>query len=298
MKILLPVAVTDSILTSSTIAENDAPVWGSATAYTTGQEVIRTQTHRIYRALRDNTNKTPESSPLDWQEIAPTNRWAMFDEKVGTISTATTSMAVVLTPGLISAIGFVGVDATEVRVQMVDATYGTVFDRTYSMTNAVSESSWWSYYYEPRTRKTTLIVDKLPTSRNPTVTITISAPTGQTVSIGSLLLGKLYTYANAVRIGASVGIQDFSRKERDDFGNWQIVQRTWSRRANWNFILKNTEMDQFITTMASIRGKPSLFIGGPYDATVIYGFYLDTEVVIEYPYHSECSIEIEGLEET
>ena len=37
MKVLAPIAVTDSMLTSSTVAETDHAEWAVGTAYTAGQ---------------------------------------------------------------------------------------------------------------------------------------------------------------------------------------------------------------------------------------------------------------------
>jgi hypothetical protein len=298
MKVLHPIAVTDSVLSACTIAETDHAEWDVATAYTPDQSVIRASLHKVFRAVRNNTGKTPETSPEDWQDMGATNRWRMFDKKVGTVSSATDGFSVTLTPGLINAIGLVGCNAASVTVTMTDPLYGEIFSRTYSMARAVSQSSYWTYFFEPRGRKTTLVIEGLPTSRNPTVVITLNAAAGQTASLGSLLVGRMYEYERAALLGASVGIKDFGRKERDTFGNWQIVERTWSRRANWNFILQNRDMDEYLRRMSTLRSTPALFIGGSYDSTAIYGFYLDTEVVIKYPHHSECSIEIEGLEET
>ncbi len=297
MKVLHPIPVTDAVLTASSIPETDYPEWLPATPYTAGQRVIVVADHKCYEALSDSTGQAPAENPTIWLDLGATNRWAAFDKKVGTKSTATTTMSFTLAPGLINAIGLVGCDAGTVQIVMTDPTYGEVFNQTYSMSRTISESSYWTYFYEPRGRKTTLIVDDLPTSRAPVVTVTLTVPTGQPVSLGALLVGRMHKYDRAVRTGASVGLKDFSRKGRDGFGNWEIVERTWSRRAEWDFILKNSDMDAYVTRMASLRSTPALFIGGPYDVTVVYGFYLDTRVVIPYPQHSECSIEIEGLEE-
>lgn len=99
-----------------------------------------------------------------------------------------------------------------------------------------------------------------------------------------------------MRYGARVGIQDYSVKRRDDWGNISIVERAFSRRANWNMFIKKQDVDLFQNTLAQLRGKPALYIGGEnYDCTSIYGFYKDFDTIIEYPHYSECSIELEGL---
>ena len=56
LKVIPPVLITDSILTSSNVAETDYAVWSSGTTYSTGQRVIvTTGVHKIYESLQ-NTN--------------------------------------------------------------------------------------------------------------------------------------------------------------------------------------------------------------------------------------------------
>ena len=59
MKLVKPVTITDSNLTSTSVAETDYSAWSSVTSYTVGQKVIVVATHKIYEALINNTNKYP-----------------------------------------------------------------------------------------------------------------------------------------------------------------------------------------------------------------------------------------------
>ena len=54
MKIIEPVYVTPSTLTSSSVDENEYPIWDSNAAYHTGDKVIVPSAHKIYEALRDS----------------------------------------------------------------------------------------------------------------------------------------------------------------------------------------------------------------------------------------------------
>jgi hypothetical protein len=61
-------------------------------------------------------------------------------------------------------------------------------------------------------------------------------------------------------------------------------------------LVANNDIDKMQRTLASLRATPALYIGSDrFDATLIYGFYRDFEINIEYYTHSECSIELEGL---
>ena len=56
----VPFGITDAMLISSTVAENDYTAWNAATAYTAGDFVIRTTatTHSIYLRLLNGTSAT------------------------------------------------------------------------------------------------------------------------------------------------------------------------------------------------------------------------------------------------
>lgn len=296
MKIISPTIITDAEFVSSTVPEDDYLAWSSSTSYNIGDRVIVVAEHRIYEAITSNTNKPPSSNPTDWLNLGATNRWRMFDEKVGTVTSATEELTVVLEPGIINSIALINIKGSEVIITMTDPSEGVVFNQTYQLYDPIGINDWWPYFFEEIRRKTSLIVEGLPSYRNAEVSITISDGPTQEVSIGSCVVGKQFQYAKAVNYGASVGIQDYSRKERDQFGNAIIVERAFSKRARWSFLFRNTDLDALQSKLSELRAKPAVYIGTDiYSATVIYGFFKDFDIVITYPEHSECSIDIEGL---
>jgi hypothetical protein len=296
MKVIEPITVTDANLTSSTIAEDDYPVWDGVTTYAIGDR--RIYGHVIYEALTSNTNKQPDQNPLDWLNVGATNRWRMFDAKVGTQSTATTSMTVVITPGSANAVALVNVDAAYADIVMTDPLAGVVYSRTIRLSSTIISSDWYAYFTDPITARTVFTVTNLPIYPNASISITVRKEIGETVSLGSLVVGMVRQWGirPSILTGATTGIQDYSRKERDQFGNFLIVERAFAKRARWGIILTHREIDSFQARMAAIRAKPAVFIGSDrLDSTVIYGFYRDFSVVISSSRHAECSIELEGL---
>lgn len=296
MKVIEPIAVTDTNLTSSTIAENDYPAWSGATAYAIGDR--RIYGHVIYEALTSNTNKQPDLNSLDWLNIGATNRWKMFDAKVGTQSTATTSITAVITPGSANSVALVNVDAAYADIVMTDPIAGVVYSRTIRLSSTIISSDWYAYFTDPITARTVFTVTNLPLYPNASISITVRKEIGETVALGSLVVGMVRQWGirPSILTGATTGIQDYSRKERDQFGNFLIVERAFAKRARWGIILTHREIDAFQARMAAIRAKPAVFIGSDrLDSTVIYGFYRDFSVVISSSRHAECSIELEGL---
>lgn len=296
MRIIRPTTITDSVLLTSSIPETDFPQWSSETTYNDGDRVIILSTHKIYEALKTTINENPTTSPLSWLDLGYTNRWRMFDEKVGTASSATSNITVTLNPGIATGIAILGLSGVlSVYVKMT-TTEGIVYEKTINLYDPSNIADWWSYFFEDIRIKSFALVLDLPTYRASTLEVSLNGETGQPVSVGSLVVGRVLQYANSVDYGASVGIQDYSRKERDEFGNVTVVERAFNKRARWNFLIRNSEIDVFQENLAALRARPAVYIGNDdYNSLVVYGFYRDFDTVISYPTSSECSIEIEGL---
>ena len=99
-----------------------------------------------------------------------------------------------------------------------------------------------------------------------------------------------------IELGASVGIQDYSRKEKNDFGDYVLVQRNYSKRARFSMAVLNDQIDALQDLLVDLRTTPCVWIGDDrYQSTMIYGFYKDFDIVIAYHLVSDCNIEIEGL---
>ncbi|WP_028451856.1 hypothetical protein [Chitinilyticum aquatile] len=295
LKIVDPLPVGDAQLTSSSVPEADYPAWASGTTYTVGQRVIRTQTHSVYeRATAGGGTAPPETDAVNWARVGPTNRWAMFDQVNSTLTTASGSLIVEVTPGRVfNALALLNVQADAVRVEVIDPNDGTVYDRTIVANDNTQIGSWWSWFFQPIRRKKTHVLTDLPSYGTAKLRLTL---VGTAVAVGTCILGVISEFGEGIEAGASAGIQDFSRKERDAFGNFVLVERSFARTARWQMKVPAAQVDALIDFLAALRAKPALFIGSDlYSATVIYGFFKDFDVVIAYPTFSECSIELEGL---
>lgn len=291
MKLIRPTTITDSILTSSSVAEADAATWSSGTTYALDATVIKS--HRIWRSLQAaNTNHDPATSPTWWLDTGPTNRWAMFDSVVGTETTATSSITVTLTPGRCDALALLEVTAANVHVAMVVGAE-TVYDRTVDLLDNSVVTDWYSYFFEPEVRANYLVITDLPVFGEGVITITITG--SGTVACGLCVVGLQSSLGSLLR-SPSVGINDYSRKSADDFGNTILVKRSYSKRLGARLVLDNNDVDRVVRVLAGLRATPVVWIGSEYfDALVVYGFYKDFDVDIAYPNVSYCSLTIEGM---
>lgn len=297
MLLIRPATIDDTALVSSDVPESEG-VYDPATSYSIGNIVrgnVTLTAHRRFESLVNSNVGNPLSDAAKWLEIGPTNRWAMFDTIVGTQTENADSIAVQLTtPGRVDSVAVLNVSAASLQVVMTDAIEGVVYDETIPLVSPSGVIDWYAYFFEPIVRLTDMVVTGMPPYAGAEVSVTL-LDTGNTAMCGALVFGQSKDIGDA-QYGATVGIRDFSRKEQNDFGDFLVVERAFSKRASFNVWMPSGLTDQVQNLLASYRATPIVYVGSEaYGSTLIFGFYRDFNVELAGPNHSLCSIEIEGL---
>lgn len=294
MKFIKPVTLTDAMLVSSSAPETDHAAWNAATAYNIGDRVIRTATHRIYeRVVAGTTATAPELDAVNWLDVAPTNRWAMFDRVVGTeTALASGPLAVEIDPGIVNALALLDLLANTVRVEITDGVT-SYYDRMFVMEDYRATFGWYGYFFEPLSPQTDLIVEDLPPLGLP-ITITIAVSTGG-VACGTLAVGSMVALGDTLR-NVGVGIIDYSRKTTDDFGVTAVVERPYAKRVDVPMLIRNGNLDYVVRNLAEVRATACVWVtSARFSALILFGFYKDWTIDIAYPDHAEGRLTIEAL---
>jgi hypothetical protein len=296
-----PVTITDAMLTSSNVPETDYAAWNSGTTYALGDRVILTSTHKVYESVQAaNLNKNPATEETWWIEVSPTNRWKVFDtaNSTQTLNPGGTppEIAYELTPGqAVNAIGVLNITGgVELVITMTDPVYGLVYTDTVDLSAIPLTPDWWAFFFGQRRAPTQHVATDLPTF--PDAVLSVETTGTEELAIGVIMIGQQQRFSLGVRQGARVGIQDYSRKETNDFGDTVLVRRAFAKRANFDMLIAKAEVDPLQKYLSDVRAKACLWIGTEdYESTIVYGFYKNFDILIAYPEHSECSLEIEGL---
>lgn len=296
MNLTIPVPITPSNFVSSTVGEPAAGEsnWNSGTTYALGDRVIRTSTHKVYESLQaSNTNHTPETSDTWWVEVGPTARWAMFDESVGTITSIASPLTVVVQPGAINAIALLELAGTAWSVSITSGG-SPVYSASGDLDGTII-GDWYAYWFEPYAPKTAITLTDIPPFGNAVVTVTITGP--GTVSCGNAVFGTVYDIGQ-LEAGAKYGILDFSRKERNQFGAYEVVQREFAKTLSGDVWFENTNFDLLASLFASIRATPCVWEAVPGDgrftSLILYGIYTSFAFDTRHPTHSINNLAIES----
>jgi hypothetical protein len=300
MYVIKPTSITDSLLVSSDIPEDDYDEWSGTTSYTAGESVIVIATHKVYEALKSTLNEYPPdnldgTSPA-WLEVSPTNRWKMFDTVVGSQSEQSESIEVHLLTNISKALSLLNVEAQVVTIVVDDPTDGEVMNETYPLNDDSAVIDLYTYFFSPIVFATGLTVE-LPIYSSADLEIIIDNPSG-TAKVGELVMGDTQEIG-CTSYGASVGIQDYSVKELDSFGNYSILKRGYAKRGNFDISMKPQLFPVVLNLFTEYRAEPLVWVATDVEylaaPLTIYGYVKDFSLIASYPTETQATLEIEGL---
>lgn len=262
---------------------------GGASITATGSQ---SGTHSLYASPNKDC---PLTDPSKWLDLGPTNRWAMFDRKLGTVTSNSNSIAVSLSiPARVTGMALFGLSAATIHVTMTDVSAGVVYDQTLNLVNQDNVGDYYDYFFAPILRSSEVYIEGIPPYSGAALAITISNP-GGTAECGNLVTGSVRELGETV-LGAGFGVIDYSRKEADDFGNVDLVERAYRNTGSFTVVVDRLLVDEVGRLLKQRRAQPTVFAGsGEFASMLIYGFARDWSVAVNNYPHSDLTIELESL---
>ncbi|MGR3574007.1 MAG: hypothetical protein ACU0CF_04630 [Sagittula sp.] len=304
MKLIQPITVTNSVLASSNVTEDDYPEWSAGTTYASGDFVIVTgTTHKVYQsAIGSNLGNNPVTDDgANWVEISATNRWKAFDQRLADRVQNSGSITYSLTaPSLVTGIAFFNAAAPSVRVQVTgtDSPGNEVFDEKQSLVDDTEIVDWFTFFTTDISGFVTeVLFTGMAAYPGYTIDITIGDGSG-TAYVGQIVMGKALTLGETLE-GTTIGLTSFSTKEVDSFGSWTIVPRAKSDPVNYDFAMPASAAGRVKRILNSLRDTPAVYFA---DESLVsslgamtYGFFQDYEIPLRKNGVSIVQLEIEGL---
>lgn len=301
---LVPGSGTPSIITTSGFLADSTPSWNPGTTYAIGDVVKEIGSNgKKYKAIQSSTGVALTNTSY-WTQIGYINEFAYLDTQSSTTAVGNSISSVPYISFTLQSpfdvISLINVIAESVHVT-ISSPYVS-YDRVIQA-ETTSIYSWYDYFFAEKTFKKDFVFDEIPISfsGNPIpvlITFEPRAINPLAVEVGSLIVGQLRDIGGT-QYGAKLGIVDYSKKTTDDFGTTTFVKRAFSKRMSANTFLLNTQLASVFNTLSEIRATPTVWIASQdsslEEPTTVYGYYKDFSIDIQYPAHSLCSLEIEGL---
>lgn len=303
MQIAIPVQVVDATIVSTNLPETDHAEFDVAITYATGDNVISTITHRIYESLVDSNlgnDPTLTTSSAQWLDTGATNRWKPFDQYITDQAINTLGDTIEYTFGNltapVNAVVCFGLSGESVSLVVTDPTDGVVYSEIVSLVDTSLIVDAYTYCFEPSRVRSEAVFASIP----PYLTASFDLVVSDSVNdpqVGQIVLGQNYDIG-LTRYGSTVGIEDYSLKDRDDFGNAIIVERPFAKLVDYDVAIPTEYTRRTAILLEGIRATPAVFFAGlntDQYGTTVYGYYRSWRVTLAGPVYSFATLEIEGL---
>jgi hypothetical protein len=293
MKIIVPRAFDPAKITTTNLPLSET-VWAAGTVAVGARRYVL-PSYDLYEAVAataDNPVTGAAKEVATWVKVGKVNRFAAFDTILGNPSTGT-GIAISLAPdgSVTNGLALFGVTGTTATVTVADPTDGTIYSRVLSLSDESGVFDWGSYFFSPVIRQTDYALTDLPLYGSATVTLTLTGAG----TVGEMVLGQVAEIGDT-GFGSEVNILDFSRKDRDVFGNAILIRRAYADRVTYDGTIQTSRVAFARRLLASVRAVPTVYIGSvAHPETVVFGFFRDFTITLSGPSVSDCTLEVEGL---
>jgi hypothetical protein len=301
-KMIPVVTVTDATLDSSSITENDFPVYNPATTYAASTEAAPVKViylHVIWESVQgSNTGNTPSVANVAfWTKLLATNKWSVFDGYVQNQSTRAESAQWVVTPGaIVSSVSLFNMNAASVTITVTEPTAGVVYNRTISLVDNSGVFDAYSYFFSPVVTKKNFCVTDLPPYANAAISVTVNNP-GGTAAIGQITFGHPEIFGETLNL-MPLGLKDYTLLNEDGFGRTFPTVRGYSRKTSPAISVDSYRVTYLEGRIAELRGVPTVWafdtVNG--DNELVYlGFFTDMNFLYSHSEKTILDLEIRSL---
>jgi len=225
----------------------------------------------------------------------------MFNDRLSEQTTKTSILTVTIQPGVvIDSLALLNIAGTEAVITCTEPLAGTTYAKT---VNLYSEASSYSpivydayrYSFEEIVTRSDIVEFDIPPYLQQSIIISIKYQ-GGTAKCGACLLGMALD-AGTTLYGGQLTLTDYSvGKEPDAYGETDVVQRGWAKKATIPILLKNIYLDIFYRFLSVYRAIPVVWVeSSNYSCLIIYGYWIGPSFSLQYPDYTAVEVEIRGL---
>lgn len=292
----------------STNAVNEGPVWTAGT-YGLGDIVIREvligngfmrnlPALRKFESLSASNTAIPGQDETKWQDTGPANTVACFDVKVSTRTTYAGTLTMEVAPAaLATVVAFFNLVGQQITLTVRDDSDAVVYNESRNLV-AEEVADWFDWFHAPFDQLDRVVFTGAPIYTTSTVEISVT-PRGGTAGVGHVCFALPRDIGFSPMAGATVGTDDYSVKETDEFGDTTFVERPSSDFQNIAVLTENTRIGFVKRLLTRLRATPCMLIASDSEelaeALINYGWVGTHTVAINHASHSIIDVEFKGL---
>jgi len=234
------------------------------------------------------------------------NKYRMFSETPDDVSIGPESETIssftftIKVPEHFRVLGFARLDATSIRVVTgdIDKTFDLVTPAVETLPAGDTHKSFVAVLIEDSE-----LGVFVPANQNVTITVIHDkskrryydpvAPV--TAKLGYIVLGFLVKIGLTL-YGSTVGIIDYSKKERDAFGRADVLARNFTSTVRYRISIPTNQIYSVREFLAASRAYVTMYVGDlSLPETIVVGYFKNFSIPIEAFSDSVFDLEVEGL---
>lgn len=290
--------VEAELVSSNVPSDASEGPWSALVEYEEAQTVDHGP--RVYESLQDaNTNHEPGAtgSELWWVDVGPSNAYAMFDQSIQTQSVAEDTIEVELEAPASARVDVVflqNLEAKSVSLAQTDPTDGEVFAADVDLTDNSGITNILAYLTAPFRRRDWALIEPLGVYDGSTFEIVVDN-TGAEAKCGDCVIGRKARMGLTL-MGGESGSIDFSTKERDLAGGFEIVERGFADTNSHQVLVKRADWDLVKRLLTDARAQRRVWIAyAGHGSTIVNGYVTSWRLLYSTQTHYALSIELESL---
>lgn len=272
--------------------------YNAGTAYVVGDYAQDNTNHILYLKLTNGTGDALTDT-TKWQNVGPTNRWAMFDLLRSTQTSVPNELTVVVTPGVrCDAFAITGIEAASYTLTVTSASYGgTVYTSTGTLSKR-NTRRWYEYFFGSFSYKGSVAFFNIPPYTDAVYTLTLTGTS--TVRCGAFVLGMHTDIGKTIYTPVS-DVLNFSTVARDDDGIATLTARRNVPKTRQQVIIERAKVDRARKLRDELNASPAIWFGiddgasGYYDALTILGIYKEFSIAMDQPEQATITLELEEI---
>lgn len=272
--------------------------YNAGTAYVVGDYAQDNTNHILYLKLTNGTGDALTDT-TKWQNVGPTNKWAMFDLLRSTKTVVPNSMTVVIAPGVrTDSFAITGLQAASYTLTVASASYGgTIYTATGTLSKRNTQS-WYQYFFGEFTYKGSVAFFNIPPYTDAVYTLTLTGTAE--VSCGAFVVGMHADLGTTIYTPISDAL-NFSTIARDSDGVATLTARRNVPKTRQNVIIPKRKVDGARKLRDELNAAPAIWFGiddgasGYYDALTILGIYKEFSIAMDLPEQATITLELEEI---
>lgn len=308
MNFIEPIIIKDGQLWSTNVAndvdENGDPIVKWEIDQSISADDVRLfediDQHWIVRALVSHTSSalnkpTGLKEDTNWVYLYDSNPWRMYDNSGSSQSSQADLIdSTVAVTEAVNSAALINVFGNTAQITMEDQNGQVVYSNEVSLLRWDNVYDYETYFFAPVEYQKDVIFNDLPIYYLSKINVKVHNA-GGIARCGSFIVGN-YQSAGFTEYGMKRGIRDFSVKTADEFGNYTITPRKFSKKITLTTNVEKTKFDTLAYKFEELRATGVLYIGSSeYESSAVFGFYTDFYIVAAYPNYSVVNFEIEGI---